>query len=197
MKRALWLAAMALCVGGVVVAWSLTLRPSSGMSVRLYEGGRLLGLLGFVLASFQYLWVSKIGFIGAGSASGGLLTLHRRFGVVAPVLLALHPTALIVSERLQGFSAPMGPLKTMGVIALVLLLAAGGAALFSRKLHLKYRTWKGVHRVAYGVFPLAFAHSFLLGSTLQKTAVKAVWAVLALIYLAHLLHRVLRRAPPR
>ncbi|MBN1102150.1 MAG: ferric reductase-like transmembrane domain-containing protein [Deltaproteobacteria bacterium] len=197
MKWVMWAGIMGLFMAGVTVTWALTLSGGLPAAVYLYEGGRLLALLGFVILCFQYLWVSKIRFVEVGIAAGRLLTLHRRCGVFAMALLALHPMAIIVSERLQGYSAPMGPLKTMGVIALVLLLGAGGAALFSRKLHLPYRTWKGIHRLAYGVFPLAFAHSFLLGATLQKMAVKAVWTVLALIYLVHLLQRVLRRSPQR
>jgi DMSO/TMAO reductase YedYZ heme-binding membrane subunit len=113
---------------------------------------------------------------------------------LSPWLLVLHPASLIISERLQGYPSSMGPLKTMGVIALVFLLAAGGAALFSRRLHLKVRTWKAIHRLGYAVLPMAFVHSLLLGTTLQKTAARAVWVILAVIYLAHLLQRGLRRS---
>lgn len=188
---------MILCLFGAGLAWTLTLSSGLPASAYLYEGGRLMALLGFVLLSFQYLWVSRIRFVQAGMAAGQPIRLHRRWGVIALVLLLLHPSFLIVSETLQGFSSPMGALRILGVLALILLAGAGAAALFARRLHLKVRTWKGIHRLAYAVFPIAFAHSFLLGTTLQKTAVRGGWILLALIYLAHLYQRFTRRSSLR
>jgi predicted ferric reductase len=197
MKPALWPAIMILCLFGAALAWTLTLSSGLPASAYLYEGGRLMALLGFVLLSFQYLWVSRIRFVQAGMAAGQPIRLHRRWGVIALVLLLLHPSFLVVSETLQGFSSPMGALRILGVLALILLAGAGAAALFARRLHLKVRTWKGIHRLAYAVFPIAFAHSLLLGTTLQKTAVRGGWIFLALIYLAHLYQRLTRRSSSR
>jgi predicted ferric reductase len=196
MKPAIWPAIMALCLVGAGLGWVMTLTPGLPVSVYLYEAGRLMALMGFVLVSFQYLWVSRLRFVQAGMSAGQHIRLHRRWGTIALVLLVLHPLLLTVSETLQGFSSPMGVFKMLGVLALVLLAVAGAAALFARRLHLKVRTWKGIHRLAYAAFPIAFAHSFLLGTTLQTSAVRAGWVCLALIYLAHLCRRLFRQASP-
>lgn len=197
MKRKIWTAILVLCLMGAALAWTLTLNSGLPASAYLYEGGRLMALLGFVLLSFQYLWVSRIRFVQAGMGAGQPIRFHRRWGVIALVLLLLHPSFLVTAETLQGFSSPMGALKILGVLALILSAGAAAAALFARRFHLKVRTWKGIHRLAYAVFPIAFAHSLLLGTTLQKTAVRAGWILLALIYLAHLCQRLTRRSSSR
>ena len=198
MKVPIWPAIMGLCLAGAGLGWALTLVSGLPASVYLYEGGRLMALLGFVFLAFQFLWVSRFGFVQADMAPGQPVRLHRRWGLIAVVLLLLHPSLLVTSEALQGYGSPMGVLKILGILALALLLAAGFAALLARRLRLKVRTWKGVHRLAYAVFPLAFAHSFLLGTTLHKPAVRAGWILLALLYLAHVYRRLSRRSasPP-
>jgi DMSO/TMAO reductase YedYZ heme-binding membrane subunit len=198
MKVPVWPALMGLCLAGVGLGWALTLVSGLPASVYFYEAGRLMALFGFVLLAFQFLWVSRLGFVQAGMAPGQPVRLHRRCGVFALVLLVLHPSLLVISEALQGYGSSLGVLKILGVMALVLLIAAGCAALFARRLHLKVRTWKGVHRLAYAVFPLAFAHSWLLGTTLHKSGgVMAGWILLALIYVGHIYRRVSRRRSSR
>lgn len=192
MKRAVLLTIMALWLAGAGLSWGLSLTPGLPVSVYLYELGRLMGLLGFVLVTFQYLWVAKSKFLEAGVAPGWFFRVHRRAGMFGLGLLVLHPAAILVSEKLQGYASPMGALRILGMATFLLLLAAGGATLFAGRLNLKIKTWKAIHRLAYGVFPLAFAHSFLLGTTLQKGVMKAAWVLLAVIYLGHLTQRVIK-----
>jgi DMSO/TMAO reductase YedYZ heme-binding membrane subunit len=66
------------------------------------------------------------------------------------------------------------------------------AALLSRRLHLKLRTWKKIHKAAYVVFPLGWVHSLLIGTTLQKGPARVLWFALAAGYLAILVYKAVR-----
>jgi hypothetical protein len=68
--------AVALAVPGA--AWVSTLMPGLPWSVYLYEVGRLLALLGFVLVFFQYVLSSKAGWIERWIA-GSLFKAHRKW----------------------------------------------------------------------------------------------------------------------
>lgn len=195
MKKALLFGTMFLCLAVPGISWARALMPGLPWSVYLYEAGRLLALLGFVLILFQYVLISKIRWIERGLGPAALFKLHRRWGVTAFVLLVSHPALLILSERLQGYSSPMSPIKILGVLTLVVLSAAALAALLARRLHLKVRTWKTVHKAAYLVFPLGFVHSLLIGTTLQKGPSRVFWLVMAAAYLVVVGYKALRSSP--
>jgi len=76
----------------------------------------------------------------------------------------------------------MSILKLPGLITLLLLLLAAGAAVCYGVLPLKYETWKGMHKTAYAVFVLAFIHSFFIGSDLQRWPMRIVWVILAILF---------------
>jgi predicted ferric reductase len=71
--------------------------------------------------------------------------------------------------------------------------SSAGAALLSERLRLKYETWKNLHKAGYALYPLAFAHSFLIGSTVQKGPVRILWMLLLILYIFVLCHKALRR----
>ena len=192
MKKALLFAAMILCVAVPGFSWAKALMPRLPWSVYLYELGRLLALLGFVLTFFQYVLSSKIPWMERGLGPAGLSKFHRRWGVVALVLILSHPSLLLVSERLQGYASPLSPIKILGAMTLVVLCAAALPALLSQRLHLKVRTWKRVHKAAYAVFPMGFLHSLLIGTTLQKGPTRALWFMLAAGYVGLVGYKVLR-----
>jgi len=184
MKKTLLFGAMFVCLAVPGLSWARALMPGLPWSVYLYEAGRLLALLAFVLILFQYVLISKIGWIERGLGPAALFKLHKRWGGIILVMILSHPVLLVLSERLQGYASPMSPIKILGVLTLVVLSAAALAALLSRRLHLKVQTWKMVHRAAYLVFPLGFAHSLLIGTTLHKWPPRALWLIMAVAYLA-------------
>jgi predicted ferric reductase len=193
MKKALLFAAIFTCLAVPGMSWAKALMPGLPWSVYLYEAGRLLALLAFVLILFQYVLISKIGWIERGLGPAALFKLHKRWGVIAFVMILSHPVLLILSERLQGYASPMSPIKVLGVLTLVVLSAATLAALLSRRLHLKVQTWKMVHRAAYLVFPLGFVHSLLIGTTLHKWPPRVLWLTMATAYLAIVAYRIYDR----
>lgn len=195
MKKSLLFSAVIFCLAVSGLSWARSLTPGLPWSVYLYEAGRLLALFAFVLILFQYVLISKIPWIERGLGPAALFKLHRRWGVTAFVLLLSHPVLLILSERLQGYSSPMSPIKILGVVTLVVLSAAALAALLARRLHLKVQTWKKVHKAAYLVFPLGFVHSLLIGTTLQEGPSRVLWLIMAAAYLAMVAHKALRSSP--
>jgi len=197
MKNALLFATVGFCLAVPGLSWARTLMPGLPWSVYVYDAGRLLALLAFVLIFFQFVLSSKIRWLDRGLGTGALFKLHKRWGVIAFVLILSHPVLLLLSERLQGYASAMSPVKVLGAITLVVLCVAVLAALLSRKLHLKYQTWKRVHKAAYVVFPLGLVHSLLIGTTLQKGPARVLWLILGAGYVAILGYKVLRRSPLR
>jgi predicted ferric reductase len=61
------------------------------------------------------------------------------------------------------------------------------------KTHISYETWKKVHFAGFFVFPLAFLHSFLIGTTVQRGPMPLFWLVLLLLYLWAIFNRINRR----
>jgi predicted ferric reductase len=192
MKKPFLFAAVIFCLALPGLLWAKAVTPGLPWSVYLYEGGRLMALLAFVLMFFQFLLSSKIPWVERGLGPAALFKIHRRWGLIAFVLILSHPALLLSSERLQGYASAISPLKVLGVLTLLALCAAVFAALLSRRLHLKLRTWKRIHKTAYVVFPLGWAHSLLIGTTLQKGPSRVLWFVLAAGYLAILVYKAVR-----
>ncbi len=143
----------------------------------------------------QYLWfvsrasgvlllvlLSAVMVLGAatrlGSAPGwlprfGVAELHRRLSLFAVILLALHVVTAILDPYVTiGWPAAIVPLASpYRGLAIGLGAAAvdlGGAVLLTSLLRrrLGFRTWRGVHWLAYLAWPAAFAHSVTAGNDL-------------------------------
>lgn len=189
MKKRFPILVMLILAGLAVGHWARNLPAGMPWPAYLYEAGRVLALIGFILVSFQYAWVSGVGWIGRGIGPAKLLAVHRRCGVIALVCILLHPSLIVLSERLQGYAGPLGPFRGLGILTALILIVTGGAALFNLKLGLPYKTWKKIHRGGYLILPLAFTHSFVLGSSLHGSLLRPMWLFLAAMYCALLFHR--------
>jgi len=193
MKKSLLLIVMGGCVGLAVFFWSRLLAGGLPWAAYLYDAGRLLALAGFVFMTFQYVLSSRIRWIEKGIGLDNLINLHKACGALIVVTLTAHPMLFLLSERLQGYSTPLGPLKILGLITLLLVWVTAGAALIYGRIRIPYEVWKGVHRAGYVILPLAFFHSVFIGSTLQRGPMRVFWAILALTYLAVLAGKIGRR----
>ena len=192
MKKTLLFPAVILGLALPGVMWTKSLTPGLPWSVYVYEGGRLAGLLAFVLMFFQFVLSSKIPWVERGLGPAALFQIHRRWGLIALVLILSHPALLLISERLQGYTSALSLIKGVGVLTLAVLCPAVLAALLSRRLHLKLKTWRRIHRAAYVVFPLGWVHSLVIGTTTQEGLARGLWFVLAAGYLAILGYKVVR-----
>ena len=197
MKKPLLLTAVFFCLTVPSLSWARALTLGLPWGVYLYEGGRLLALLAFVLMFFQFVLSSKIPWVERGLGPAALFRVHRRWGVIAFALILSHPVLLLLSERIQGYASAMSLSKLLGVVALLALSAAVLAALLARRLPLKVQTWKRIHRATYVVFPLGLVHSLVIGTTPQQWPTRVLWLVLGAGYIALLGYKVLRRSPSR
>jgi len=197
MKKTLLFPAVIICLALPGFMWTKSLTPDLPWSVYVYEGGRLAALLAFVIVFFQFVLSSRIPWVERGLGPAALFKIHRRWGLIALVLILSHPALLLTSERLQGYASAPSLIKGVGVLTLVVLCAAVLAALLSRRLHLKLKTWKRIHRAAYAVFPLGWVHSFVIGTTTQKGLAMGLWFVLAAGYVALLGYKVLKGSMKR
>lgn len=180
-----------------IISWSFTLSAGLPWQVYIYDAGRVSALMGFVIVFFQYIWASRTGWIERLSGRAALVKTHRRLGLIGLILIVIHPVLLVLSEALMGYSTPVSLFKGLGIIALLIMVLASFAALFNKGLHLKYRTWKNIHRGNYAIFPLGFVHSFFIGSDLLSSVMKVLWFIMAAIYLYIITDKVLRRSGQR
>lgn len=197
MKKLTLSLVMVVFIALTVIFWATTLTPGLPRAVYLHEVGKLLGLVGFVLLLFQYVLSSKIKWIERGIGLDVLFGVHKKAGLIALILITAHPIVFFISEKLQGYETPMSLLKVLGVITLLLLLTAVGAALLYGVLPLKYETWKGIHRISYAIFVLAFIHSFFIGSDLQRYPMRIVWVILAIPFIGILAYKLQQRSHMR
>jgi methionine sulfoxide reductase heme-binding subunit len=97
--------------------------------------------------------------------------LHRRISMLSMVFLALHVLTSILDTYVHiGWLAIVVPFASpysrfwvaMGTVALDLMLAVFLSSLFRSRM--KPETWRGLHWLAYGCWPIALAHTFGLGT---------------------------------
>ena len=97
--------------------------------------------------------------------------IHRRISIVAVVFLGLHVLTSILDTYVHigwlavvvPFTSPYSPFWVgLGAIALDLMVAVFVSSLL--RAHLQPGTWRGIHWLAYGSWPIALAHTFGLGT---------------------------------
>jgi methionine sulfoxide reductase heme-binding subunit len=97
--------------------------------------------------------------------------LHRRISILAMAFLAIHVlTSLLDTYVHIGWLAIIVPFASaygrfwvaMGTVALDLMVAVLLSSLLRSRI--KARTWRGIHWLAYGCWPVALAHTFGLGT---------------------------------
>jgi predicted ferric reductase len=200
-KKRVLLGAMAVCVLLPLVFWARTLSAGMSLGAALNRGGRFLALTGFVFILAQFVLSSKIRWIERDIGLDKLIIAHRRCGVAGLVLILVHPVPLFAGDLVDGFGPTISQPKVVGFISLMLFSAGVGAAILTRRLKLRYETWKAIHWATYLALPLGFLHSLTLGSDLAGP-LRAFWFALAAVYaavVAHKLWRVIRvrRSPYR
>lgn len=161
------------------------------VGVYLHDFSRFLAVIGFVIIFIQFILSSRIKLIESGIGLDKLFRIHRIFGIVGFVFILIHPLALFISDKLQGYDSKLfTPLKTIGVVSLILLSISALSAILFGLIKIKYETWKNIHKIMYIVFPLAFIHSARLGSDIIRSRIlKIFWWILLGIYSAILIYK--------
>jgi methionine sulfoxide reductase heme-binding subunit len=158
-QTALWYTARAT---GTTLLLVLTLTVVLGIVAR--SGRRAGGLPGFAVAA-----------------------VHRNASLLAIALLVVHVTTVVLDpyshldmlDTVIPFTAGYRPLWVgLGTCAADVLLALVLTSLLRHRIGA--RIWRGVHWAAYGVWPLAFAHSLGSGTDAATGWLRAVAATCAL-----------------
>ena len=188
----LWTAALA-AVAVPAALWASRLVAGLPFAAYLYDAGRLLALTGAVILLIQYGLGSGFRWLERGIGLDRLIRAHRVLGASAVGIILSHPVLIVLSERLQGHSSPMGLFRLLGVSALIAVLTAAGAAMAYGKLIRRYETWKTAHLAAYAVLPLVVVHSLAMGSDLRSGPLLFYWFGLAAVFVALMSGKIIRR----
>jgi sulfoxide reductase heme-binding subunit YedZ len=103
--------------------------------------------------------------------------LHKRVSLLAMVFLALHVVTAVLDTYVNvgwaaaviPFASPYRPLWTgLGTVGVDLMLAVALSSALRQRIN--PRTWRGIHWLAYGSWPVAMAHSLGMG-----TDASALW----------------------
>jgi predicted ferric reductase len=173
----------------------------------LVEIGAMLGLLGLGLLATQLVTSGRQRWFAAGVGQDNLLQFHRRTGLMAWMLVLVHPLLLMVGD--PGFVAWIDPrvdlLRAGTLVGLVVALSVLIiSSLWREPLGLRYETWRTLHAVlALFVVAGGLGHALMAahhtGGTATQWAVSAVIAIPLLLLLETRLWRPwhLRRHPWR
>lgn len=165
---------------------------------------KYLAKTGAFVGSMLLLWQFLLGFRGAVSSVlpdlSWVVDLHQRLGQFGVPIILLHPVFIGIyyaQQRQENIYAldlttQFSQLVLLGIITLALVAAIILVSVLLKD-RLGFYPWLYTHLSSYLIPPFLFVHSFLLGPTLQGTALQYYWwffaALVALLYLHRLLHK--------
>jgi DMSO/TMAO reductase YedYZ heme-binding membrane subunit len=123
--------------------------------------------------------------------------LHRRISMLSMIFLGIHILTSVLDTYVHiGWAAILIPFTSsysrfwvgMGTVAFDLMVAVFVSSLLRPRL--KPGTWRGIHWLAYGCWPVALAHTFGLGTDSGEPWVIALGAACILAVGVALLWRV-------
>jgi sulfoxide reductase heme-binding subunit YedZ len=162
---------------------------STTTSTTLWYTMRATGVVALVLLSGTMV----LGILTAGRTSSrawpafARADLHKRVSLLAMVFLAFHVLTAVLDTYVSvgwasvvvPFASPYRPLWTgLGTMGVDLIGAVAVTSALRQRI--SARTWRGVHWLAYGSWPVAMAHSLGMGtdaSTLWMDGLAAVCTV--------------------
>ena len=137
-------------------------------STTLWYTTRATGIVSLVLLTMTLLF----GILTAGRVRSrswpavAQSDLHKRVSILAMVFLSIHVLTAVLDTYVHlgwasvvvPFSSSYEPLWTgLGTVALDLLVAVALSSALRQRI--SARTWRGIHWLAYGSWPLAMAHA--------------------------------------
>jgi predicted ferric reductase len=123
--------------------------------------------------------------------------LHKRVSILAMVFLAFHVLTAVLDTYVHlgwlsivvPFTSSYQPLWTgLGTVAVDLMLAVAISSALRQRID--PRTWRAIHWLAYGSWPVALAHSLGEGTDAPKLWMDAVAALCTLAVVGALTWRV-------
>jgi predicted ferric reductase len=162
--------------------------------------GRLFGMLGVILITWQFL----LGIRGLVSRIiPDLLwinSIHRFIGTYGFLAICLHPLLVTIYYSSVGvnllvlkFDDPFNFYKTFGTAAFALLTLTWLLSAFARK-RLGFRYWKKLHLLVYIMMPLILIHSLNLGVNVGgKGFLHYYWLFIVAVFITVFTYRILLR----
>ena len=150
----------------------------------LYLPARLFALVGLVLMFYQFVLGIRIPAFERVFSRVTNLKRHKTLGKIGFVLILLHGLLLMTFDYVNAGQLLFDVYRILGMSALTLLLIAVIAAWYFKPLKLSRKTWKGIHLLAYVVFPVGFIHGRGLGASFRSGTwtVNALFSALFAIY---------------
>ncbi len=179
-----------------IVVWLQSVLPVyrsmwHGPMLILYMPARALGLVGFVMMIYQFVLSSKFAIIEKAFTRAGVYRRHRTLGMIGFLIILLHGTAMLAFDLIMAGEIVLGTPKTIGLIAMILLIIAVFVAIFWKPLKLSNKQWMRIHRLTYVVLPLAFYHAIVMGTTINTSRwVMGLFWVLGAIYVIVVIRRI-------
>lgn len=171
-------------------------------STALWYSTRATGIVALVLLTVTMV----LGILTAGRArtrnwpAFAQADLHKRVSLLAMVFLGIHVVTAVLDTYVHiswaaivvPFASPYRPVWTgLGAVGVDLLIAVGVSS--AVRGHLDARTWRAIHWLAYGSWPVAVAHSLGEGTDALKLWMGMVTGVCALAVGGALWWRLLER----
>ncbi|WP_203901088.1 ferredoxin reductase family protein [Virgisporangium aliadipatigenens] len=191
--------------GIVLGAWFLGLAAAIGFwwqnttelgdtATMLLAAGRVTGLIGGYTLLTQILLASRLPLLQSLGGSERMARWHRDLGALTTIAVLAHAVLLIQGYAMLGetsfWAATLLQLKgpdmleafiATGILVAIALLCIRGV----RKL-LPYEIWHLVHRAAYAVLILGYAHQFTAGQDVYKGFGQLYWIALYLLVITAL-----------
>jgi predicted ferric reductase len=123
--------------------------------------------------------------------------LHKRVSIVAMVFLAIHVLTAVVDTYVHvgwpsiivPFASSYRPLWTgLGTVGVDLLVAVAVSSALRQRI--SARTWRGIHWLAYGSWPVAMAHSLGEGTDATKLWMVGLAALCTFAVVASVIWRI-------
>lgn len=152
-----------------IAAWVAAMAPLFGQLPFSYLALQVAAFIAFTLFFFQFVLSSRIRVFEKDIGLDRLFVAHRLVGMVGLGFAVAHLVLVGIYELgfLGRLSLSFG--KVLGAVALIGFIVVGVVASAYKVLNLRYETWKNIHRAAYFLYPVLFAHILLLGSTLSAS----------------------------
>lgn len=162
---------------GLIAIWASQMQF---FTLSWYFLGQVFGVWGLTALSLQPLLGSRMPVLERGIGLDRILKIHALNGRLLFIFVLLHPIVLFAPTLFGGLSltqllSSFTIYHWMGVTALVLIIFILATTIYSAAMRVNYEVWKVLHKIAYVVIILGFAHSFYLGSDITSKGVLFYW----------------------
>jgi predicted ferric reductase len=166
---------------------AVVLREPADLLYQLSRIGAILGTVLFaisVVLGIRWRWLeSQIGEVK-------LVQWHHAAGMTAFLLLLFHGAYSWISFG-SGVFQSTG--MVLGIVALVVFIMMIGSIWIYKAGAIPFEGWSILHAMNYLIFPLAYIHSFLVGSGVPTNPIlKIEWIFIGLLFFLTLLYRIRR-----